>query len=185
MSVDTAGLGPAIRDARRLMNLSRAEIGDLVGMSARMIGMIETAARRLPKDVAQNLLPRLDNPWVYMRYGYAACGGVMAPPVLDGPRVDLDRNATRLKVAEELTEVLAALAGGRCLINARGPEQLTAEDRRQIEETIHPEIEAITGLMNDVAVKCMLFRFSPRRVWVGHIRELESKGYVAREKSAA
>jgi transcriptional regulator with XRE-family HTH domain len=176
-------LGTALREARGQRGLSRADVGRHINLSPRMIGMIETGDRRLPRDVAPKLARKLDNPWLYMAIGYEATGGVMAVPPLDG-NVDLHRSSVRSKAVEELTEALKTLTEAPAVINARTAGDLDEAGRRQVVETLHQVREAVQACMQWVAAVCETYEISPAAVWDGHVCELRAKGLL-KKKSAA
>ena len=178
-------IGPILREARRERGLSRHQLGRQHGLSDRMLGYLETDERHIPRDVAPKLAHTLDNPYLYMELACGPADGVMVVPILDGPKVDLNRLSTWMKTAEEIEEVAAAMKRTGFLANARGPEDLTEEDSALLDESLHQEIEAFTALGNDIAQKARTYNRSTRLLWARHLAELEAKGFITRRKSAA
>ena len=178
-------IGPILREARQERGLSRHRLGRELGLSERMMGHLETDERHIPRDVAPKLAHTLDNPYLYMELASGPADGVMVPPILDGPKVDLNRLSTWMKTAEEIEEVAAVMKRTGFMANVKGPENLTEEDGAILDESLHQEIEAFTALGNDIAQKARTYKRSIRRLWARHIAELEAKGYVTRKKDAA
>lgn len=168
----------ALRLARERAGMTQAQLGRRVGYSANMVSAVECGDRVLAPDVAARTRDLLDDPELYMAMAEEATGGVMVPIVLDGPRVDLHRMSTGRKAIEEFSEAIRALAQGKFLINAQGPEDLRDEDRVQLRAICRETLQAATAAVNTVRVMCLAYGLSPREISLEHIRDLERKGYI-------
>ena len=167
----------ALRQARLRAGLDQRDLGRRVGYSPQMVSAVEKGVRELAPDVRLSIAELLDDPDLYLALAEEATGGVMVPAVLDGPRVDLHRVATGVKLAEEATEVLAVWASWKSVTSRPG----SPEERHNAKVYAHQVYELLTACGVTLAVLCREYGLSPAELAREHLAELRAKGYAAKE----
>ena len=175
-------MGQALRQAREAKGLRQSDLGRDVYASGKTISAYETGRRRLPREVVPTVAARLDDARFAMEAAEEITAGI-APPVLDGPKVDLHRVTVRDRTIEELHEALDRLAGSRVILLARSPADLDDAGRAEIEACLMEMIEAQTALSNGVAVLAEVYAISPAGLYRRHRQELAAKGYISKERA--
>ncbi|HHY95894.1 MAG TPA: helix-turn-helix transcriptional regulator [Firmicutes bacterium] len=178
-------VGSALRQARLARGLRQQDVCKRLYISDSTLSEIERCERKPALDVATRAARELDDPVLYAAVATEATGGVMVPVWLDGEKVDLHRSSVRDKAVEELSEAIERLAKARAITNAKRPEDLDDEGRRQVEDVLHELVEAQTACGVAIVVLCRTYGFSIKGTYQRHVEELRAKGYVRKEGRVA
>lgn len=173
-------VGQAIREVRLARGLRQGDVAGQVYVSREMFAKVEQGKRRIAADVQPRVARQLDDPRVCMELAAEATGGI-GPVYLDGERVDLHRASVKDKAVEELAEAIEALSRARKLTNARGPDDLDDDGRKQLADVLHELVEAQTAIGMTIAVLCRTYKVSLKGLYDAHRAELAAKGYIARK----
>lgn len=143
-------------------------------ISRESISSYETERANIPKDIAQALMNKYDNPWFAMTLAHEYTGGSWVRK-LDGKYVDLHRASVAMKTFEEMNEAVQALKNV-CFVNM--PGSLNEYKKREMEEALIQAIDAIYALNHLVAVSCDEYGFSWNKLWDKHKKKLLTNGYI-------
>lgn len=174
-------VGVALREARILAQRTQKDVAKQLHYSPKTVSAFEGDRRPVTDDAKPAIARAMDDPRVFVELALEATGGV-GPMWLDGQKVDLHRASVRDKATEELAEAVRALAACKALANAKGPDDLDDDGRRQIEEALHQLVEAQTALCMMIGVMCRAYGVSMQRLYDEHRRELEAKGYIQKRR---
>lgn len=164
-------IGQALRAARLSRGLRQRDVAGIGFVSHQMISGVELGVKRLARDCLRRVAEHLDDPRLHLAAAAEVTGGAFASVWLDGQRVDLHRAAVRLKVEEELAEVLAAIRG----VDDANP----GADQGQVKVVLLQALDAREGLDMYVATRCLEHQISPRALFREHRQKLKARGYVA------
>jgi transcriptional regulator with XRE-family HTH domain len=178
MAIST--LAPEVKEARARYEWTQENVASDIHMTRQMIQMVEAGKRRLTEQDTSRLARTLNDGQFNMSLARRINGGLSAP-YLNG--IDDHRMACVMKLVEELQEVIDIVAQNMpLLIRAQSAEDLSTEERVQIETMMTETVEVITAAENTLARLSKTYDISLADLWDKHEAELIEKGYLRKEK---
>lgn len=168
--------GSVMKEERKRRGLSRREAAAAMHIAESTLRAYESGRRQVPDDVACCAIRVLRSPRLQAQRCYECPANLMTPPWLD--QVDCHPQVVRDKVLEELEEALTAVRD-LALVNKRGPEDLTREDRDKLQRVIEEMLDLYPALMMWFAVLETDFGYDHEALAREMYRKLRNRGYVS------
>lgn len=179
MALVTMAVPKLIQSYRNRNRMSVPELATRIGVSPSMLKKYEAGACPVPQDVVVSASRALKAPLIKKVYCHEHGLAVVDTPILN--HIDTHPVVVTAKLDEETCEFQEDLK--RCretLINKRGPEDLSAQDREFIGHTLAEYLDVCTGGEIWVLEVCDLYDFDLESEVQKHTDKCRRKGHIQR-----
>jgi len=154
-------IGDLLSNARKRQGMTQEDLAADVNYSREAIAKYETGARKLPKELYQEVTLSVDDPQFYFET-WEAVSGVVSIPYFDGDYIDRHPASMHYLVRKETTEALEQL-NSVCWVKPANVR--TDDEREEMKKVLMEVLDAAASMINLVACVCKEYRFSMKDIF--------------------
>jgi transcriptional regulator with XRE-family HTH domain len=166
-------IGEEVAKARKRKGLTQEQLAMELPMSRELIAKCEKGNRKLQPDMRKHVAEGLDDPEYYFMTWNEATGYVSIP-YLNGDYIDQHPSSMKHLVKKEANEALDRL-GKVCWVK---PVSIrSSREREEMKQVVHELLDAVTSMINLVAVICREYNFSMKEIFLAWRVTVRAKGW--------
>lgn len=154
-------IGEELAKARKRQGMTQEDVATEVNYSREAIAKYESGARKMPKELYQQVTQSVDDPQFYFET-WEAVGGVVSIPYFDGDYIDQHPSSMNYLVHTETTEALKHLESVSWVKPAHMHNDSEREEMRKV---LYEVLDAAASMINLVACLCKEYQFSMKDIF--------------------